>query len=712
MDGLGAKNVGEIPVVTIEEEKALEFANRLKSEIRGEIKVDDPTEMDDLAAFVEVAAGYIVQDGGAPEFLSAPFDDRVGKQKAAVFGYSPVDEQGVLRLFTGDYAPDETSRTLGKSDFEKLVRRAAHFFKCVLDDSGFDPSGEATECVEHIRDNLDRIEEIRIIVVSDRRIAADELEAELNGIKFRSETYDIDRLYRISDITIRRSDIIIDFQTMPCGAVPCLEVSGRDYNYKTYLLMLDGETVYRISERYGARLYELNLRSYLQPKTPVNKGILGTIRETPERFLAYNNGLCATADEIEAGTENGQSVIRRLVGFQIVNGAQTTSSIHRARKLGHSLSRVHVAVKLTRVDADDLDEFVPLITEYANTQNPIRASDLRSNLEFHRMIEDLSERIWAPDGRSRWFYERARGSYEAALARFGTTPKKKKEFKAECPKSQVFKKEELAIHWVCWNGQPDIAARGAQRNFNTFMKTVGGLVAQGFRPDGNFYRDSVAKVIVAKAAERAIRRASVTAYKAQVRCYLVSMLRERFGDEFRLDRVWREQAVSDELNRLLEAWAPVIRDAIVQSANERGKNVTEWCKKTDCWSIVRELELPIQTGIPETISPLDESLFDLPEDEAPPVQHRENDSQEYDGPETANAEDVELCMRLAEQDWNTIATWGARDRILDEFERKIVATMLNMSIGGWRKPPTAKQAKHAARIARLAISREVIPPRP
>ncbi|MGL4291095.1 MAG: AIPR family protein [Phreatobacter sp.] len=697
----------EAKMLTIEEEKASNFSRLIKSQVEGELEDAAYSQPALTSAFVSVGGNYIVQDGGSPEFHAALFDERLGQRKATIYGYAPVDDQGVLRLFTGDYSPDETVRSVGKQAFEHLVARAAYFYACASSGAEMIMSDDVLACVNHIRDAADQIEDVRIIVVSDRRVNASELETESGGITIKSETYDIERLHRISDIAVRRSDIVLDFTQEQCGPVPCIEVSGRDYNYKTYLLMLDGETLYRLFERYGARLYDLNLRSYLQPKTPVNRGILTTIKEAPDRFLAYNNGLSATADEIEAGLENGRVVIRRLVGFQIVNGAQTTSSVHRARKNGLDVSAVHVAVKLTRVEADDLDEIVPLITEYANTQNPIRASDLRANLEFHRLVESLSERIWTPDGQSRWFYERARGSYEAALLRYGTTEKKKKEFKSENPKSQVFKKEEMGIHWMSWHDKPDIASRGAQKNFARFMETVATLVSDGFRPDGDFYRNTIAMIIIAKAAERAIKKSGVSGYKAQVKCYLMALVHERLGEAFRLNRVWREQGVSDALKTLLETWAPLVRDEFVRTAN--GQNVTEWCKKEACWDALRGMDLPL-VAVPEA-STEDPAMSDTELDDDAESLKAAAATATIRAPDASkDEENIRLCHTLPEAAWSAIAAWGSKDRILDDFERQITATMLHRSISGWHRLPSAKQAKHAARIVRLAMDQGVIEP--
>ncbi|MCP1775094.1 AIPR family protein [Bradyrhizobium japonicum] len=532
-------------ITTIEEEKASEFSKRLEIEVSDKLTKESPEDDEVQAAFAEVAGAYIAQDGGLPEFVPCSVNERVGRNKVTVRGYAPVDDAGTLRLVTTAYQQDAAS--LARADFVALVRHACNLISAIRTDKELDDRPEVMELVRHVRDSLPEIREVRVIVASNARISADDIEAISDGISFKSEQYDIDRLYRISDVTIRRSDIQVDFEQLLGSGVPCIEVSGKDYNYKTYLLTLDGETLYKIFERYGSKLYELNLRSYLQPKTGVNRKMLDTIKSEPVRFLAYNNGICATADVIEAGLDHGQTVIKKLIGFQIVNGAQTTSTIHRARKAKEDVAQIHVAVKLTRVDADDLEDFIPRITEYANTQNPIKAADLQSNIKFHRQIEDLSNDVWCPDGVSRWFYERARGAYEAAYIRYGTTPKKKKEFREECPKDQKFGKTDLAAYLMAWNCEPQKVCLGAQKNFNQFMNKLEDFLPGRQDPDPQFYRDAIAKCILFERAAKVVRDVKIPAYRAQITAYLVARCALEFKDSFRLSRVWAEQALSDEL---------------------------------------------------------------------------------------------------------------------------------------------------------------------
>ena len=95
--------------------------------------------------------------------------------------------------------------------------------------------------------------------------------------------------------------------------------------------------------------------------------------------------------------------IQSLDNLQIVNGGQTTASLyHAAVKDRANIDHVQVQMKLTVVEPDRLDEIVPLISRYANSQNTVNEADFSANHPFHVEIERLSRAIWAPavDGHS------------------------------------------------------------------------------------------------------------------------------------------------------------------------------------------------------------------------------------------------------------------------------------------------------------------------
>lgn len=218
-------------------------------------------------------------------------------------------------------------------------------------------------------------------------------------------------------------------------------------------------------DKFGQKLLEQNVRTFLQFKGKVNKGLKFTIQKKPKMFFAYNNGLTVTAKNI-IFTEDKK--IRSISGLQIVNGGQTTSAIYAAhRNDAAMLDNVYVQVKLSVLKNEEMqEEFVSKISEYANTQNKVSKSDFFSNSKFHKDFKDHSERIYAPakDGsqyKTKWFYERSRGQYLQSIALLRTKPEQN-QFKKEHPKSQVIEKPMLAKSEISWEMHPEIVAKGAE----------------------------------------------------------------------------------------------------------------------------------------------------------------------------------------------------------------------------------------------------------
>src|SRR5262249_45677071 len=188
-----------------------------------------------------------------------------------------------------------------------------------------------------------------------------------------------------------------------------------------------------------------------------------TLRDQPSRFLAYNNGLCCTAAEVRLSTARDKGAqLAWIKDFQIVNGGQTTASIfHAIKKEKRSIDEVTVQVKLTVLsDPERMGEIVPEISRCANSQNKVNGADFSANGKFHRDLEGLSRSIWAPaasgmERGSRWYYERARGSYLDDKSRQGS-PAQQKAWAQQNPPSQKFTKTDLAKYEHAWFGLPHL----------------------------------------------------------------------------------------------------------------------------------------------------------------------------------------------------------------------------------------------------------------
>ncbi|MBF0886855.1 AIPR family protein [Gluconobacter sphaericus] len=634
------------------------------------------------AALAEVILGYLEEAGSITGHDLCPHEDIGLRRPCRVIAYSLPEDSVRLELFT-------TGPVLTRRDIARLSGWAARFFEYAAkgDHARFENNPAALEAAILIRDQLSRIEEVRINVITDVRVkdrSVDDIIVQNRCVE--TDIWDIDRLYRATGEDVTRDRIEIDFVKLLDRPLACLEMKPCPVEYKTYMVILPGKLIYELFNQYGPRLFEFNVRSFLQARGAVNRGIQRTIKEEPSRFLAYNNGLTATADEIEISSWHGETVITRLRGLQIVNGAQTTASIYRALKVDKlPLDQVAVSMKLTLVPPDKLEEFVPLIARFANTQNPIQVADLSASDRFHQQFETLSESVWPPGEESRWFYERARGSYQMARNRYGSTPARRREFDRTCPSSQHFGKTDLAKYLMAWWGSPQVVSRGAQKNYATFMFGLRERFGKDWSPNREFFRLTIAQALLFRAAQTVVRKARLQSYGANVVAYMIALLAAHHGNEIDLKRLWDQQQVSNEMEALFATWAPLIHAEIVASADNR--NVTEWCKKDDCWVEIGALNLPLPADLPPEFREATSTLRTIT-----------NDGHDDVTEDNLVAE----CTALDAAAWARIMAWAAASLEVDDYDRKVVHTLSGYAMNGWLKPPSLKQAVRGYRVLNAA----------
>jgi hypothetical protein len=680
----------------LEQQLLEEFRTRLVAEVRDRrAETDDDSVLAPDIALAEVMLGYMEEAGLATEHELCAYEDTNGRNRCKVIAYALPEDSSRLEIFTAQFIDDDSATQLGTEELSRLTGRAARFFGYAAerDFARFSGNEAATNAARLIANELKQIEEVKVHVltnglVKDRSVSS--IEVANRPIEF--SVVDLERLFRASQETVTRDKIEIDFTKLLGRPIACLEMKPRPKEYETYLVILPGDLIFQLYEQFGARLFEFNVRSFLQAKGKVNKGLRETLKNEPDRFLAYNNGITATADEIEVGQFLGETAISRVRGLQIVNGAQTTASIHRAKKSDKiDISKVALSMKLTLVEPAKLTEFIPLIARYSNTQNVIQVSDLSANNEFHIRVEQLSEQVWCPGEEERWFYERARGAYQVAAARYGTTPSRRKEFDHECPKSNRFSKTDLAKYLMSWWQRPQVVSRGAQKNFSIFMADLPERFPADWLPDETFYKEVVALAIVFRAAQSAIRHAKLQSYGANVLTFMVAKLAASFGSQLDLQTVWENQEVSGELRRVFDEWSPRIHAAIITGAGR--SNVTEWCKKDESWTYIGSLDLPVAGTLPsELVTEVEEAA------------HTDNSNDPNGDDENL----VSLCCKLDGPGWTRVIAWGAEHGNIAQFDQRVALTLAGYALQGWQKLPSVKQARIGARVLRAAARAGVV----
>ncbi len=574
-----------------------------------------------LAEFMRLITDELTETGFVDGFEFCHYRAPRGMR---VDGYWFNDENA-LCLFVADFDNRAELDSLTKTDAEAAFKRVTNFFEASRNRELYRELEETSPeygLSRDISDRKDQILRVNFFLLSERVLSERLQVLSDNEIADTSATYhiwDISRLQRQQASRGQKEALDIDFREMFGREIPCLRAHMGGNSYQSYLIVMPGEILSTLYEKYGSRLLEQNVRSFLQARGKVNKGIRTTIISEPGMFFAYNNGITATAQDVETVVNETGLQITRIKDLQIVNGGQTTASLfHTRRKDKTSLEEIFVQMKLSVIDSEKIEETVPRISEYANTQNRVSAADFYSNHPFHIRMEEFSRRIWAPAQRgeqreTKWFYERARGQYADAQSKM--TPADLRRFSTEFPRLQTFTKTDLAKFENVWEDHPKFVNSGAQKNFVRFAERIGQEWEKSSDSFNEFYyRRVIARALIFKQTEKLVSaqpwynggyRANIVAYAIAIIC---ETCRQRKKSVDFLD-IWNAQSLTSTLVETLGVAAKFAHDSIVQTPPGIS-NVTEWCKKDACWtgleSKIGELEASFPSGFLESLISLTE----------------------------------------------------------------------------------------------------------
>lgn len=568
-----------------------DFAADLQQEVLARSELGGQESFQE-ASFMQICIGHL-SEAGELDDAAVCLHRSLGLQ---VSGYAVSEDGESLDLIVAIHTNEAPPRTVPKSDIVDAFRRVAKFFEqCTK--GYFKSIEEATpafDLAQLIQNEWKNYSRVRFVLVTDGICKMEPPSPKvIAGLTASYDVWDLERFFRSWSSGREREEITINVEELAGSPLPCLALESEAGGYTTLLAIFPGKFIAELYGKYGPRLLERNVRSFLQVKGSVNKGIRDTIRSEPNMFLAYNNGLSCTASGVDlTRTEQGAVFLTSVRDLQIVNGGQTTASIyHSSMKDRSDVSGIGVQVKLTILDdASRMDEVVPLISKYANSQNKVQVADLMANDKYHRRIEELSRTVWAPakDGalrQTRWYYERARGQYRDDVAREKTVAHKKA-FEAQNPKAQMFTKTDLAKYLLTWDMRPDVVSKGAQYAFSAFTVGIENHVKTEGQVDQTYFERLIAKTILFKEAERVAKELKFAGYRANIVTYSIAKLVFVAKGRIDLNRIWREQGIYPELEVALQKIQQACYDHIIKGAE--GGNVTQYCKKERCWLSFRD----------------------------------------------------------------------------------------------------------------------------
>lgn len=401
---------------------------------------------------------------------------------------------------------------------------------------------------------------------------------------------DLNFLHSVQVSKGNREPLIIDFERDFGTKIEVIQAAG-EANFASFLGVLRGDVLANMYRLYSGRLLEKNVRSFLQFRG-ANRGMRDTIREEPEKFIAYNNGLTITAIAARVTTQKRKIYIEALTDFQIVNGGQTTASIYFSGKDGLDISSIQVVVKINVVNSEDeadLEELITSISRYSNTQSKVSNVDLRSRSPQLRQLKTLSESIVTPTGK-RWFFERAKGEFHTSLRSAGG---QKNSQKNKYPPARRFSKEQLAKYYTAWGETPHLVKKGGEKVFRHFIEVM--TQDDESAPvviDRAFYEDTVAKIILFRELEQIYGqgRGAVGQIRSAVVPYAISCLYAISdgageGRKFALERIWKHEGLDNDLREYLRTLLVLCNELIKKYA--KSDDIGEYAKNPELWKAIR-----------------------------------------------------------------------------------------------------------------------------
>src|SRR5262245_20124360 len=182
--------------------------------------------------------------------------------------------------------------------------------------------------------------------------------------------------------------IIADYISDGAPGIPSVELNiegdilGRhdDRNdIDSYVFTMKGKDIGDLVRKSRRRLFARNIRGFLGRASDVNRSIEETLKDEPQNFWYFNNGVTIICDDAkESGTAGRKRL--QIRNPQIINGQQTSNMLSF---FGHTDSELLVKViSIPREKPQDFDNFNDLVSEIVaatNWQSKILPSDLKSN---------------------------------------------------------------------------------------------------------------------------------------------------------------------------------------------------------------------------------------------------------------------------------------------------------------------------------------------
>lgn len=379
-------------------------------------------------------------------------------------------------LFNGFFSQELSVEKARLDEINKCIKETVSFVKNILSNKLIKDVSAARSLQNEIKESINNgeLDRITIYIVTDKIITQSDLPKSIpinDSLSINVHYWDIRKWGELKRNKLKRAQIDIDLRSTDFADYSINYVKRKVATDLTqYLAFFPAQLLADLYDYYNTGLLENNVRVFLSAGRKANKAIRDTIKNDPDKFFSFNNGISSTAASIQI--EDGN--LSKIDDFQIVNGGQTTATIHYARKIDkYDLSKVYVPVKITELKKDNnYSKVVGAISKAANTQSAIRSSDFYANHPFLVGVERLSKKlsVLAPSGDlTFYFFERMSGQYNVTLNNSGRNKKFQDAWRQSHPKEMSYTKIDIARWFNCLQELPHIAALSAEKQFTEFI---------------------------------------------------------------------------------------------------------------------------------------------------------------------------------------------------------------------------------------------------
>lgn len=157
-----------------------------------------------------------------------------------------------------------------------------------------------------------------------------------------------------------------------------------------------------------------------------------------------------------------------------------------------------------------------------------------------------------------------------------------------------------------------------------------------------FFKQTVALLILWRDAEKIVRKQGFEGYRHNIVTYTLAWLFELTRSRVDLKKIWHEQKSENAVLVAIEEMCQIV-EAHIKDTNQ---NVTEWCKKEECWRILLEKEYTLPDGIMACF--MDEGSKD----------------QRYDSRTCDERKAEEFCKDKGSKAWIELFTWAKQRNFL------------------------------------------------